>query len=191
MMPFNEIRKHYEREMPAMMAEYKSTGNMVHDPYQLDFTGYSTHIEDYAWQAIRGYGVPMFPQFPVLNFFIDYANPFKKIGIECDGKQWHDPVKDAKRDAKLEAQGWTIYRIEGWKCKKIMAEPWESFLNDDGERFNFENPMHLKYAEEWFTTTSDGIILSIGLNHFENGFALNENYWRFIEQTLSMHRTTS
>lgn len=53
------------------------------------------------------------PEYRVGNYYIDFADPLKKIAIEVDGKQWHsDTKRDAKKDSCLRKQGWTVYRIE-------------------------------------------------------------------------------
>ncbi|PZX29445.1 uncharacterized protein DUF559 [Cupriavidus phytorum] len=49
---------------------------------------------------------------------MDFGNPVIKIAIECDGAQYHDAGKDAKRDAELLEMGWRVIRIPGWKCLK-------------------------------------------------------------------------
>lgn len=61
-------------------------------------------------------------QFPVENptggkpFPIDFAFPNLKVGVECDGKIWHDnpeqAAHDKERDQLLAMRGWTILRFD-------------------------------------------------------------------------------
>jgi very-short-patch-repair endonuclease len=51
------------------------------------------------------------------HHFIDYGNPFVKIGIECDSVQWHPSIiKDLARDKRLESKGWRILHV----CSKDL-----------------------------------------------------------------------
>lgn len=170
---FSRIRDHYRTEMPKMMAEHARTGRVNFDPYTLDFMDDMTPIEKSVWCDIRGAGLPFLPQIPALRFFLDFADPFKKIAIECDGKAWHDAEADARRDALLMADGWTIYRIPGSKCNRLLPRPHELI----------ESKMHAGYSEEeaesmtraaalaWRGDTSEGIIDTIRLTHYARGNA--------------------
>lgn len=86
------------------------------DPYFIDWCGTFTPIEDALWHDIRYMDLPFYPQYPIGNCFVDFADPQRKIAIECDGKQWHDAEKDKKRDAKLGELGWTVIRFTGSQC---------------------------------------------------------------------------
>jgi very-short-patch-repair endonuclease len=187
-MPFKALREHYARELPAMMAEYEATGRMTFDPYQVNFLPYLTPIEEYTWQAIRRYGVPFYPQIPALGYFLDFANPFLKIDIECDGKQWHDREKDAIRDTRLMQDGWTVYRIPGWKCNKVIEEPWERFhqMREKGEYISQEE--YERYSNDWFLNTVDGLVMALGLVHFGKSLQRKE-YMFAAELTLDELRS--
>lgn len=189
-LPFDAIEAHYNSVMPAWMEDYQNTGNMIQDPYELDLTSYMTPIESVTWNAIRYTDLPFYPQFPVLGFFLDFANPFKKIAIECDGKQWHDKEKDKRRDAHLYYAGWTVYRIEGWKCNKVMDEPWEVFHQAKADGEPADDEIKEQYINEWMNKTCDGIVTAIGIHHF--GMNLSEDiYYRLAVETLNKHRTTN
>jgi very-short-patch-repair endonuclease len=73
------------------------------------------------WSFIRQHGGIFYPQYPLLNCFIDFANPKAKVGIECDGAAYHDIKKDAKRDRLFEEHGWIIYRFKGSECVKDLT----------------------------------------------------------------------
>lgn len=172
---FARIRKHYEAELPRMQAEHARTGRVHFDPYRLDFTSDMTPIEARAWADIRCAGLPFFPQLPVLGYFLDFADPFKKIAIECDGKQWHDAERDAKRDARVRAEGWTVYRIPGSMCTRTLRRPADLLIEKQEAGYSEDEALRLvrSHAADWFAKTSEGIVEAIGITHygFDNPFA--------------------
>lgn len=172
---FLEIRKEYARMLPAWMAEYQATGDMRQDPYFMDWD--FTPIERAVWGDIRALGVPFLPQVPALNYFLDFGCPMLKIGIECDGKAWHSRELDKARDARLAAQGWMIFRIEGHECRRTV-EPWVEY--EDEERADL--------VEKYFMSTSEGIVSAIKRRYFED--EPSDQYQWLIEATLFEHRST-
>jgi very-short-patch-repair endonuclease len=175
---FLEIRKAYQELLPQWIAEYEKTGNMRHDPYFMDWQ--FTPIERHVWSDIRALGLPFYPQVPVLNYFIDFACPMMKIGVECDGKAWHMHDLDKARDARLAAEGWMIFRIEGHECFRVV-DPWDDCLDlDDSERADLVN--------RYYMTTSEGILKAIKQRYFETE-GINK-YRYLIESTLFEHRST-
>ncbi len=81
-----------ERKLMARLAEYKNNNLIQH---------------------------PIVPQFEVdlggQPLLLDFAIPNLKIGIEADGEAFHSSPEqiesDNKRDGKLSAGGWTIFRF--------------------------------------------------------------------------------
>jgi hypothetical protein len=177
---FKEIRKLYERVLPGFMEEYKRTGRMHHDPYFYNWFHAFSPIEESVWSDIRLAGLPFFPQLPVLKFFLDFGCPFLRIGIECDGKAWHDSELDKKRDAMLADAGWTIFRIEGHECKRIMPLPWDEVEDRTPQEIH-----------DWFMKTSEGVIYAIAQRYFnaEPSQFANDNS-HYIDATLFEHNTT-
>lgn len=113
-MRFDEIAKHYSLNSRAILSAKKNEWAI--DPYAWNDVVDMTPIEDRMWSTIRSFGGVMYPQFPAIGFFLDFANPVAKVCIECDGAQFHDAKKDAVRDAKLSANGWRVYRFNGSDC---------------------------------------------------------------------------
>ena len=104
------------------------------DPYEIDWLRVFTPIEQALWHDIRGANLVMYPQYPVLNFFVDFGNPVAKVAIECDGAAWHqDKDKDARRDEKLRLEGWFVYRISGKNCLTDFNE--ETMIKGAARRF--------------------------------------------------------
>ena len=93
--------------IPDIMMTSQQNINQQIDPYFIDWLLDFSPIEEIAWNSIRSRGVPLYPQFSLFNYFIDFANPVLKIGLEMDGKEFHDTEKDRERDTKL-AEYWPI-----------------------------------------------------------------------------------
>lgn len=177
---FLEIRRVYGNVLPKWMAEYQETGNMHHDPYFFDLAMVFTPIEAAVWSEIRYAGIPFYPQIPALNYFIDFGCPFLKIGIECDGKAWHDYELDKARDARLAAEGWTIFRIEGRQCLHTTDDPWDDRLRS----------MDAMQIHKWFASAA-GVIYAIKQRYFadrSDRFATENRF--LIDSTLFNHCST-
>jgi hypothetical protein len=128
---FNQIAQNYrsyQKQVDAGLASW-----MHGDPYQIaDWVTLFSPIEYDAWCEIRGYGAPLWPQLPVGKFFVDFGNPVAKIALECDGKEFHDPIKDRERDATLATMGWRVFRVTGAECyqTRVMDDPADHFGDD-------------------------------------------------------------
>jgi|SRR6476620_9086059 len=161
---FALIRKAYDYYMPSIM-------NGPISPYFLEWKW--SPIEFAMWCDIRRIGLPFYPQFPVLNYFLDFADPVKKIAIECDGKQWHQDIeKDKARDKRIEALGWQIFRVPGHMCYVTQ----EAFLEKEGEDTSLSfhrwfddrhkcystNDHHTDHLfERWALRSSEGLMLKL------------------------------
>lgn len=154
------------RRWKAIRDIYKTIDTGAYSAYPVDWTLLFSPIESAAWGAIRYLGLPFWPQFPIDRFFADFADPNKKIVIECDGKDFHDPLRDEKRDSEMNALGWTVFRISGADCKRIIEDPWEEFsiLKYEGQRSAAENLVF-----EWATKTVDGLVWAIGVQFYGIG----------------------
>jgi very-short-patch-repair endonuclease len=115
------IRDIYDYMLPRIMKAAEQGGTV--NPYIVDWD--MTPIERLAWMDIRGTGLPLYPQFPVGRVFLDFADPYRKIGVELDGAAFHEHDRDLARDNKLVEQGWKIFRIKGRVATKIIPNPFE------------------------------------------------------------------
>jgi very-short-patch-repair endonuclease len=165
--PYQKIKEYYkEMEMDIINSKLKWCY-----AYAFDWMSMFTPIEQDAWQAIRYYGrVPFYPQYPVDKYFLDFANPYLKIGIECDGKEFHqDKEKDLGRDTHLSKLGWIIYRVSGADCVRIC----EDYNNRDDIQDKYEKA---DIIENFYRNTVDGLIQAIGIIHCGfDGFDLDKN----------------
>lgn len=111
---FRAIQQLYEIHAPLIEAGHYEP---LFVPWKLLFTP----IEREAWEEIQIARLRMFPQYPVLNYFLDFADPWTKVAVECDGKAFHtDVARDFTRDTQLRRHGWEVVRISG---KAIWREP--------------------------------------------------------------------
>lgn len=166
------IRKLYAECMPDILAAGKDRGI---DPYFTDWVRLFTPIELDAWNSIRSHGVPLYPQFPALNYFIDFANPVRRIGLELDGAKFHSLDKDWERDRRLFDEGWTIFRIPGRQTKVRFDDPFDDYDDDDATE---------RKAHHWLMNTSDGVIFAIR----EVYFSRKPGRWRdWAMKSLETH----
>lgn len=150
------------------------------DPYFVNWLKDASPIESRAWIDIRGIGTPLYPQFPLFNYFVDFANPYLKVGVELDGRDWHDAEKDRKRDEFLASVGWHIYRITGSEAHKIVEMP------DSGEAYKYDDEEIGALREEFYMNTSEGVIAAIDQVYFNGDYP--EVPLDLCIRTLDAHR---
>jgi hypothetical protein len=187
------IKKYYQSLEDDIIGSFHRNKSGWHSSYPFDWSQIFTPIEYQAWCSIRSKGkIVLYPQYPVLNYWLDFANPGNKIGVELDGKNYHNEEKDRVRDAKLQELGWTIYRIKGSEMMKSdfltpseMQDDWYSHEDDD------TTINQLRY---WLMETGDGVIEAIKREHFHsvNIHLVNKNITQwfpiYCHQSLSKHQ---
>lgn len=154
------------------------------DPYFVDFVPHMTPIERSAWGAIRYHGAPFLPQIPIGPYFADFADPKKKIVLECDGEAYHqDKDYDASRDAFMACNGWVVFRVTGRECNAPEID-WEDVwdLRHDGKEHEAD-----RFVENWLLHSTDGVVAAIA--HCFYGRML-EKYERSVGETLMRHCST-
>jgi very-short-patch-repair endonuclease len=157
------IRQLYMENIPYILKVSKKNIKKWSSAYYFDWKRYLTPIEQIAWDSIRVNATTvLYPQFPVFNYFIDFANPYLKIGLELDGEKYHNYEKDLVRDKLLNRYGWKIFRVKGFETKNTYlnrSEIEEKELKDSRKRKEIEN---------WILNTCDGLISSINYRYFLN-----------------------
>lgn len=78
------------------------------------------------------------------HWFVDYAFPDLKIAIEVDGSHWHSSPeakdRDGRRQADIEAQGWTVLRFSDVQINadiNACAEEVARIANNHAQGFSF------------------------------------------------------
>jgi very-short-patch-repair endonuclease len=131
--------------------------------YLLDWRKHLSPIEQIAWDSIRDTSqVVLYPQFPVFNYFIDFANPILRLGLELDGKDYHSKEKDFEKDIKLKRFGWKIFRVSG---SESMIK---YFNNSELDERGITGSEKQDAIEHWILDTCDGLIQSIKYWYFLN-----------------------
>jgi very-short-patch-repair endonuclease len=129
---WNEIKRYYQQQNRWILTSPKNEWAI--DPYLWDCGRqmiFMTPIELNFWADCRNENLVLYPQYPACGYFMDFANPVAKVGIECDGQMYHtDTEADAYRQHTLENEGWTIYRITGRECN----EDWREEYDEESDR---------------------------------------------------------
>lgn len=161
------------------------------DPYWVNWE--FSAAEHLAWCAIRGYGhVVLYPQVPVFNWFVDFGHPMKRVGLEIDGQQWHDPVKDAARDTKMWNEcHWRIFRVPARELNDFETENTYrerlEWLAADGRADEQPSDTELNaLARTLMMETGEGVLYAIGALYFGRNIGSPLNY--FVRETLLRHR---
>jgi len=105
------------------------TGNAPEVYKMLDIAGIS-NIEQLLsgpefnmWRDLRvwGRGLSFYPEFPIADDVVDFADPQKKIVIEVDSRL-HDSEKDDAKDGRLKKQGYRVIRINAKNTKRDIED---------------------------------------------------------------------
>lgn len=125
---FEAVKRFYAKHLADIARDGSAWGI---DPYEWEEVGIRlTPIEASIWHDIRAEGAILYPQFPVAGYFVDFGNPVARVALECDGKAYHqDQARDELRQRRIEAKGWTVYRITGSDCVRR-----DQYVSDDNGR---------------------------------------------------------
>jgi very-short-patch-repair endonuclease len=148
--------------------------------YPFDWHKILTPIEYDAWQIIRSLGyVVLYPQYPVLNYRADFANPNKKIILECDGKAYHDKARDTQRDIKLFRAGWKVFRVTGSELYRNIEIKWDDYTGE----CDYDS------LQDHYLNTAEGVIKAIRSVYFTKySFDAGDDVPGLEIKTLEKHR---
>lgn len=187
------ISEYYKNESENIIELAKRDKCAYYNIYAFDWEKIFTPIESEAWFSIKTKGrIVLYPQYPVLNYHLDFANPYLKIALELDGAKYHDKEKDLKRDNNLRALGWTVYRISG---REMNNSNYKNFADMRNEGIDDVNDIASE-VHNWIGSTGDGVITAIRMKHFNDDpdyYRQNESLYDFYIQclkTLEDHQLT-
>lgn len=183
----NAIRNYYKCHNEEIIKWQQCHPNSFYRAYPYDWNIVFTPIESLAWGSIRCKGnIPLYPQYPALSYYLDFGNPLKKIGLELDGKDYHNIEKDKKRDKELSEWGWKIYRVSGSQMNKTnYTSYYDSEIND------YEEGDYKNLIRDWIYNTGDGVIEAIKVIHFNGNvpimYDLSDWFKALCLETLNNH----
>lgn len=185
------FREYYLLKEEYFIEAYNRNPFLWASSYPIDWSIYFTAIEFHAWITIRAKGgIVLYPQYPALNYHLDFANPGCKIGLELDGKDFHCKERDYKRDTELHKEGWTIYRIPGTEMMKTDF----TTLSELNREYGLSQAEIESKLEDWLLHTGDGVIEAIRFVHFQSkaftDFPEDSNFKHFeylCHATLQRH----
>lgn len=173
------IRELYRRNLPRLL----SAGLRWASPYFADWYPYFSEPEQIAWCAIRSRRLALYPQVPLFNWFIDFANPSIRVGLEIDGTQ-HDPNKDRVRDTELAEYGWRIFRVPARECYVSFKDDYEIEVMRQ-----FDPAGAAEAKKHRVLETCDGVVEALNAVYLENVFETGDGRDQDLySQTLNWHR---
>jgi hypothetical protein len=97
-----------------------------------------------VYNDIKSIGVFLYPIYPIGDYFVDFGNPFKKVGIEILYKE-HQRQEKLDSIEYFEKRGWTIYRLESKYVEPSAEELYRrenidlkgAYLYEDENMFDF------------------------------------------------------
>lgn len=102
-----EVRK----KMSAAKKRYNpGLAAMLERVFEMRRNGEPTSIERAMAEALTRNKLIFHREYRVWRYSLDFALVPCRVAIECDGRGWHKPDKDARRDAALEGFGWMTFR---------------------------------------------------------------------------------
>lgn len=185
------IKNYYINQEHNILQTFKKSKMLWAASYPIDWSTLFTPIEYMAWATIKSKGrIVLYPQYPILNFHVDFANPGIKLALEVDGQLYHDPKKDLIRDNQIRAAGWTIYRITGKEMVNTKFKDWQSFYDEDID----DDDVKISYIHDWLMNSGDGIIEAIKTIHFMDNHShfyetnVGERFITYCRKTLDHHQ---
>lgn len=184
------IGQYYRALENEIINHHKTRPNQSYRAYAFNWNSIFNVVEKMAWDCIRTKGnMPLYPQYPVLNYFLDFGNPIHKIGFEVDGKKWHNLENDISRDKKLKTEGWTIYRVSGKEMMRTnYKEYFELNFDEDYSPLSGDNYWQMGH---WLTETGDGVLEALKIKYFTGLDGYHSNHHaiisQLVEQTLEEH----
>lgn len=171
----SSFKSYYQHHEQAIIEAAKKCVGRYYDAYPIQWETVLSPIELHLWYIIRCTGrVVLYPQYPVGPYFADFANPYLKIVVEVDGKEYHqDKERDNRRDAEMKANGWTVFRLTGAEVYKSIDL--ECCYEEEAEDMFWE----------WITQTGEGLIYALRAYYFERVDLFEHPRSEHIRRTLA------
>ena len=162
----------------ALFAQARRLG-VAFGAYETGLEDWLTPIEAALWQDIRQSGLPMIAGVPVGRYWLDFGDIDRRIGIEADGRGYHDTERDTRRDEALAEIGWTVFRVTGQECKRAL--PCRAELRLSG----CEDDEIERRERDFYMTTSEGVCRAIAAVYYNHDHEHPAERW--MVETLASH----
>lgn len=162
-------REQYFKVLKEIRETYKTRWKPQCDPYGIyDWLTLFTPIERNIWSEIRYLGLPFYPQYPIGPYWVDFADPVKKIAIEVDGNQWHlNAQRDVRRSGKIENTGWRILRITGRQSFIPQEEEEQDLADVDFQQESASSSRLDPFRVTYFETPSEEILKDLKWHYYK------------------------
>ena len=124
-----------------------------------DWRNTLSDIQLKVYKDIKSVGTYLYPLYPIGDYFIDFGNPFKKVGIEI-------LYKEREREERLaciqyfEKLGWTVYTLESKYVENSAEELFSKQMNRPGQNFYSDDNM-FEFVEQNKDKSSECLIYYI------------------------------
>ena len=119
----NDLHNHYAMVLNSLLCEQiilllERVNFQFSAPESLNMSEHKTiftPIEEKLLNALNTNNLSYQPQVRIGRYTVDFLVTLenKKVIVECDGKAYHDPVKDRERDKVLASEGYPICHFSG------------------------------------------------------------------------------
>jgi len=121
----DELHKNFETVINSLLCEQvfillERVNVEFSGPDFVSLSGHKTAhtpIEENLLQALNAHKLTFQPQARIGRYTVDFLVTLeegdRKVIVECDGKAYHDPIKDRERDKMLASEGYPICHFSG------------------------------------------------------------------------------
>lgn len=141
-------------------------------PFEIDPLRLLNTAERMVNSDLYYFAMHMYPQYPILNYFVDFADPYRRVAIEVDGAKFHqDGEKELRRHKEIEADGWTLYHITGAEAfgniDSFYALGNRIILDKDGDEVSYEyEDDFINHRDNLLISCASGIVCCIKRKHY-------------------------
>ena len=187
------LYRYYDLVAPQIMKIAAEEGPYTRgcEKYGLPWVQTFSHAEKFAWEKLHNHpSVMLYPEYPVGKFFLDFGNPALSIGVEIDGKNYHDKDYDFARDLALLRQGWIIFRVPAKELFWDLEHPADYVTRNGGSiEHDWNDPEVHEVAINYYLRSGDGFLESLENIIYRRAKPTvfgREWWWASLESHLSL-----
>ena len=130
-----------------------------------------------AWSIIRSMQIGLYPQYPALNYFLDFADPYRRIAVFVEERIPSSVMYVDYQDKALALYGWKVFRIPNEVSNSYESDLLPIHLvNIDDVNAKSEEQLieRKKWNQELSKKTIDGFFRWLKDNYFKNEIVVND-----------------